>query len=111
MWFTATSGLQRERYPDLRGMFWASQLDRVQVGLATFVMLETSDFIGISREQLAVDVGLALPFVRNGHILRPSYYSLHMAHAAHMESDAGGKGDPEGSESWSVTKVRPWSSF
>ena len=81
--------------PDLRGMFWASQLDRAQVGLATFV-------IGISREQLAVDVGLALPFVRNGHILRPSY-SLHVAHAAHMESDAGGKGDSEGGKVYSAS--------
>ena len=49
-----------EKYtPDLRGMFWATQLGRVQDGLATFVMLETSDLIGILREQLVVDVGLA----------------------------------------------------
>ena len=48
--------------PDLRGMFWATQLGQVQLGLATFVMWETSYLIGILREQLAVVVGLAWPW-------------------------------------------------
>ena len=88
-------GFAEKGTADLKGMFWVTQLGQVQLGLRTCVMLETRDLIGILREQLAVVVGLACSFLRSGHILRPSC-SLHVANAAHAQSDAGGNGDCEG---------------
>ena len=80
-------GFAQKGTADLKGMFRVTQLGQVQLGLTTRVMLETSDFIGILREQVAAVVGFACAFLRNGHILRPSC-SLHVAHAANVQSDA-----------------------
>ena len=99
-------GFAEKGTADLKGMFWVTQLGQVQLGLTTCVMLETRDLIGILREQLAVVVGLACPFLRNGHTLRPSC-SPHVANAAHAQSDAGGNGDCEGYMVRSVARGWP----
>ena len=90
-------GFAEKGTADLKGMFWVTQLGQVQLGLTTSVMLETSDLIGILREQLAVVVGLACPFLRN----------LHVANAAHVQSDAGGNGDCEGCQVRPVARGWP----
>ena len=50
---------------------------------------------------------LPCPFLRNGHILRPSC-GLHVAYAAHVQSDGGGNGDCEGCKIHPASVARGW---